>query len=69
MLAQVFKPRSKTIGKVLFNSTSALTPFKVTSRFMSTTPGPSNLINGESHDFTKEKYDAVIIGGGHNGLV
>lgn len=36
---------------------------------MSTTPTPQKVINGENHDFTKDKYDAIIIGGGHNGLV
>ena len=36
---------------------------------MSSCPQASKIINGDSHDFTTEKYDAVIIGGGHNGLV
>ena len=36
---------------------------------MSSSHRPSNVIDGRYHDFTKEKYDAVIIGAGHNGLV
>ena len=36
---------------------------------MSSSYRPTNLLDGKTHDFTKEKYDAVIIGAGHNGLV
>jgi len=36
---------------------------------MSSSSKPLNLVDGESFDFSKDKYDVVIIGGGHNGLV
>ncbi|CAI2363089.1 unnamed protein product [Moneuplotes crassus] len=33
------------------------------------TKTPAGVLDGNTHDFTTKKYDAIIIGGGHNGLV
>ena len=53
-----------------FSSKEPLKRFASTEKMsMSSSHRPSNVIDGRYHDFTKEKYDAVIIGAGHNGLV
>lgn len=44
-------------------------PQLLAKRAMSSSSKSLNLVDGESFDFSKDKYDAVIIGGGHNGLV
>lgn len=69
MYTGFLKNRQKQLGSFFKGRGSLLWSMNMSHRAMSTTPMPQKLIDGGSHDFTKEKYDAVIIGGGHNGLV
>ena len=48
---------------------SAKTLNYLNKKCLSSSPKPMNIKDGSKDDLTKDNYDAVIIGGGHNGLV
>lgn len=69
MFAEIAKNRSMKVASWFTKINKIGNMQFLATREMSSTPKPQNLIDAQTHDFSKIKYDAIIVGGGHNGLV